>query len=134
MRLRHVREEPAATLRAGKDFPRNILLAPINTTIISVCEPAQKKTNIKKRTSLVTRSDSRRVVAQNNNSVVTQSDRRFTRGGRGNAAGKLLSKYVQVCWGGRIAVARSEGTTALSREVTDSPLLSREATQRCHTE
>ncbi len=37
----HVRQGPAATLQAGKDFPRNILPAPINT-ISSVCPPAPK--------------------------------------------------------------------------------------------
>ncbi len=40
-------------------------------------------------------------------SIVTRSDRRFTRGGRGSVAGQWLSQYIRVCGGGRVVIARN---------------------------
>ena len=60
------------------------------------------------RARLKKRRERDSIVARSENSVVTQSDRRFTRGGRGSAAGQWLSQYVRVCVGGRIVVAQRD--------------------------
>ena len=86
----HDQQGTAATLQAGKDFPRNILPAPINT-IISVRAPAQKKPKLKKEKEPAL---SRGVAVAgllhetSNNSVVTRSDRCFVKGVRGSVAGQ----------------------------------------------
>jgi hypothetical protein len=69
-----------------------------------------KKIKIYKKRDVVMRNDNRRcrqVVARSDNSVVTQSVRRFTRGGKGSVAGQWLSQYVSVCGGGRVVVAQN---------------------------
>jgi hypothetical protein len=56
------------------------------------------------------------VVARSDYSVVTRSDRRFTRGGRGSVAGKWLSQTVRVCGDGRVVVARNDNRVVARRD------------------